>query len=59
MELVLSGGLDEVLVAADPSGLHGLGGQLLQFVGHLQATDHRIKKSGYIDLSSISNRNLY
>ena len=38
MELILSGSLDEVLVAADPGGLHGLGGQLLQLVGHLRTT---------------------
>ena len=37
MELVLAAGLDEVLVAADPSGLHSLGRQLLQFVRHLNA----------------------
>ena len=35
VELVLSAVLDKVLVAADTRGLHGLGGQLLQFIGHL------------------------
>merc|ERR1712141_729276 len=34
VELILSAVLDEVLVAADPSGLHSLGGQLLQLVGN-------------------------
>merc|ERR1719339_700942 len=46
MELVLSGGLDEVLVAADPSGLHGLGGQLLQFVGHQMDGEGELINSG-------------
>jgi len=34
VEVILSSGLGEVLVAADPSCLHGLGGQLLQLIGH-------------------------
>ena len=33
VELILAAVLDKVLVAADPSRLHGLGGQLLQLVG--------------------------
>ena len=37
VELVLAACLDEVLVAADPSGLHSLGGKLLQFVRNLNA----------------------
>ena len=34
MEGLLAAVLDHVLVAADPGGLQGLGGQLLQLVRH-------------------------
>jgi len=46
MELILSGSLDEVLVAADPGGLHGLGGQLLQLVGHQMDGQGELVNSG-------------
>ena len=47
MELVLAAGLDQVLVAADASRLHGLARQLLQLVGDLNAGMNQVSRRNH------------